>query len=73
MSVSDFIMKLERTFQIAFGRDHMSLDTRMFCYMASYKMVLELTWLVRHLLYQELKITENFVLQQKMKKGGLQS
>ena len=27
-SVSDFIMRLERTFQIAFGRDHMSAETR---------------------------------------------
>ena len=27
-SVSDFIMRLERTFQIAFGHEYMSLDTR---------------------------------------------
>ena len=27
-SVSDFIMRLECTFQIAFGHDHMSLDAR---------------------------------------------
>jgi len=36
---------------------------------ASYRMVLELTWLVRHLKYQELKITVNFVLPQIMKEG----
>ena len=72
-SVSDFIMRLERMFQIAFGRDHMSLDTRDVLLYGKLQngLRIDLHWLVRHLQYQELKITMNFVLPQKMKKGDL--
>ena len=61
--MSDFIMRLERTFQIAFGHDQMGEAAR----------GLRIDLVSKAPAISGLKITKSFALQLKMKRESLQS